>query len=180
MPVANAEMPDQCGEPAMLRRLCADGRFLLPCPPNDVEGYLLSQRASAQRTKQEPMQFDRAHSDQDQSAMLFGGPDTGAKRRVLPGRKRNVEGRLLPGGDHDAGPLELPGANSSHHQTLRVRLHEDAGRELLQQSLPERGRQDLQHQADALCAGTVPRSQWSLRTAPGNALSAGPGAQSRR
>jgi hypothetical protein len=56
-----------------------------------------------------------------------------------------------------------------------VRLHEDAGRELLQQSLPERGRQDLQHQADALCAGTVPRSRWRLRTAPGSALSAGPG-----
>ena len=78
-----------------------------------------------------------------QSAMLFGRPDTGAQRRVLRGGKRDVEGRLLPGGDYDAGPLELPGANSSHYQKLRVRLHEDAGRELLQQSLPQLGRQKL-------------------------------------
>ena len=64
--------------------------------------------------------------------MLFGRSDTGAERLLLRGSKRDVEGRLLPGGDYDPGPLKVPAKNPSHHQRLRVRLHEDAGRNLLQ------------------------------------------------
>jgi hypothetical protein len=61
------------------------------------------------------MPADRYHSDQNESAMLFGRSDTGAERVVLRSSQRDVDRHLLPGGDHDLGPLEVPPKDSSHH-----------------------------------------------------------------
>jgi hypothetical protein len=175
-------MPDRRGWAAMLRRVCADRRrLLLPRQPTDLDGCLLSKRPGAERSEQKSVQQDRHHPDQDAAAaMLLGRPDTGAQRLVLSGGEHHLDRRLLFGCDHDARPQQLPGSDSSHHQGLRVRLHQNAGRELLQQSSPQRGRQDLQNRTGALSTRAVPRSQWGVRAGAERGLSVRADARSPR
>ena len=119
---------DHAAEVELPRRLCGRRRRVLPRQPSHLDQCLLSQRASAERTEQEPMQAANSYSDR---AVLHVHvrPYSDGERQVLPAGERNNERSLLFRAGESEQPRDVPGAT---HSSLRQGLYEDARRELLQ------------------------------------------------
>ena len=160
---ADVEMPEW---------LPADRQRVLPCQPSDFERRVLSQRTNTERTKQKPMQA-AAHSHSGRTALpLRGRTNSDRQRQVLSACERDDERRMLFGTGRSDEPHKLPGSS------LRGRLYENAGRQLLQQPLRRPRWKILQCRRASVWAGRVPRPLRRVRPdAAGDGLRTGRGAK---
>lgn len=136
-----AQLPARIDRSPMLRRrLCVDGRFLLPRRPIDLDRRLLSERSITGRPQQQPV--SAADPCSGRATMLRQRPRPRRDRRLLRGGQSDDHRHVLLGARRSQGSHALPGANPEHYR-VRTRLHQNAGWFLLQRSLPRPRRKVL-------------------------------------
>jgi hypothetical protein len=89
------------------------------------------------------------------------GSDPDRRRQMLCPRERNDKRRLLLRAGQSVEPRQLPGANAV--AGLRERLHQNVGRDVLQQSQCRSRRQDLRYAGAVLRKRRIPRRRRHLR-----------------